>query len=321
MKAKTTLLLAVMLILSAVFVAAQDVPVEIISAEIDNSDIEPFGVNQLDIERGNEFTLRLELMSMVDVNDVEFRAFISGYEFNDVKDITARMGPFDMDANVTYVKKMKLSLPDDLEVDDYQLRIIVSDRWGEETIYNYELQISTQRHAMKIEDVVLSPGSAVKAGQAVLATVRVENKGQKTEDDVKVMVSVPALGLSATEYIDEVEADEEEETEELFLRLPRCVDAGVYDANVDVWFNDGHDKVSGSVQLSVLENEACSPAVQPIVIMEPVNQTIMLGAKEAADAGSNSTVRSALEVILLVLVALLVVVGLIVGFSRMRSEE
>ena len=63
----------------------------------------------------------------------------------------------------------------------------------------------------------------------MLATVRVENKGQKDEDDVKVTVSIPALGLSATDYIDEVEEDEEEETEELFIRMPKCAEAGQYE--------------------------------------------------------------------------------------------
>jgi hypothetical protein len=38
-------------------------------------------------------------------------------------------------------------------------------------------------------------------------------------------------------------------------------------------------------------------------------------------AESAGKVRAALEIILLVLVALLVIVGLIIGFTRMRGEE
>jgi hypothetical protein len=321
MKALTTVLFSLLLVLSSVMVAAQlqDVPVQIMRAEIDDTEIEPFGLNKLDIERDQEFELELELEAWEDANDVEIRAFISGYEFNDVADIEDHIGPFDFDANVTYKKKMHLALPDDVDVDDYQLRVIISDRNGWEWVYNYALQVDTKRHDMKIEDVTLSPGNAVKAGQALLATVRLENKGQKDEDDVKVTVAIPALGVSASEYIEEVESDEEEETEELFLRLPKCAEPGVYDLVVEAWYNDQHSKVSDSGKVTVLENEACTPEPAPVVVVQQAqNQST---STEVSASGSESKVRSALEIILLVLVALLVIVGLIIGFSRMRGEE
>jgi hypothetical protein len=320
MKALMTVVFSMLLVLSAVFVTAQDhfVPVAIERAEIDDTEIEPFGTNRLDIERNEEFELELELFAFEDADDVEIRAFISGYEFNDVKDISDRIGPFDFDANVTYVKRMHFKLPDDVDVDDYQLRVVISDRNGWENVYNFQLLIDTKRHAVKIEDVVLNPGNAVKAGQALLATVRLENKGQKDEEDVKVTASIPALGVSASEYIEEVERDDEEETEELFLRMPKCAEPGIYEMTVDVWYNDGHSKVSDSTKVTVLENEACKPEPAPVVVVQqapPANQST------ETPSDSAGKVRAALEIILLVLVALLVIVGLVIGFSRMRGEE
>lgn len=315
MKALTTMIFSVLLVLSAVFAAAQQtVPVSIEQAEIDDTDIDSFGINQLDIERDQEFSLRLELMSWVDAKDVEIRAFISGYEYNDVKSISDQIGPFDFDANVTYVKKMKLSLPDDLDVDDYQLRVIISDRNGWEQVYNYQLNIDTQRHSMKIEDITLNSNS-VKSGQALLVVARLGNLGQKDEDDVKVVASIPALGVFASDYINEIESDEEEETEEMFIKLPKCAEPGVYDVNVEAWYNEDHDKVSGTTKVTVLENEDCNVEPAPVVVVQQMNQT------SEAPAQSAGKVRGALEVILLVLVALLVIVGLIIGFSRMRGEE
>ncbi|MCI0613155.1 hypothetical protein L0244_09210, partial [bacterium] len=127
MKALTTLLFCAMLLLSSVMVAAQShvTPVAIERAEIDDTEIEPFGVNQLDLERDQEFELELELMAWEAAKDVEIRAFISGYEYNDVNSISDQIGPFDFDENVTYVKKLHISLPDDADVDDYQLRVIL----------------------------------------------------------------------------------------------------------------------------------------------------------------------------------------------------
>ncbi len=320
MKALTTIVFSMLFVLSAVMVAAQDsfVPVAIERAEIDDTEIEPFGFNQLDIERAQEFELELELHPWENAKDVEIRAFISGYEFSDVNDIEDHIGPFDFDANVTYVKKMHLTLPDDVDVDDYQLRVILSDRNGWELVYNYQLQVNTERHSVKIEDVTLSPGSAVKAGQALLATVRLENKGQKDEDDVKVTASIPALGVSASEFIEEIENDEEEETEELFLRLPKCAEPGVYEMVVEAFYNDRHSKVAQSGKVTVLENEACRPEQAPVVVVQQASQN---ATTEVSTSDSSGKVRSALEIILLVLVALLVIVGLIIGFSRMRGEE
>lgn len=320
MKALTTVLFSVLLVLSSVMVAAQDrlVPVSIVEAEIDGTEIEPFGWNQLDLERDQEFTLKLELLAFEDAKDVEINARITGYEFSDVNAISDQIGPFDFDANVTYIKKMQLSLPDDVDLDDYKLRVYLSDRNGWEMLFTYDLKVDAKRHELKIEDVILSPGYSVQAGQALLATVRLENKGQKDQQDVKVVATIPALGVSATEYVEEIEAADEEETEELFLRLPKCAEPGVYDMTVDVWFNDLHKKVSDSGKVTVLENPACAPEPAPVVVVQQaVNQT----AVEPVNSESSGKVRAALEIILLVLVALLVIVGLIIGFSRMRAEE
>jgi hypothetical protein len=49
------------------------------------------------------------------------------------------------------------------------------------------------------------------------------------------------LGVSATEYINEIEEDdEEEETEEIFLRIPQCAEPGLYDVEVAVYFAEKH---------------------------------------------------------------------------------
>ncbi len=313
---KNTIMFSVLFVLSALAVfGLEQLPVAIEQAEIDSTDIFTSGNNQLNVERGEEFTLRLELFSKESIKDVEFRAFVSGYEFNDVKPINDRIGPFDFDANVTYVKKMKLSLPDDVDVDDYQLRVVLSDRNSREKIYNYALQVDTKRHDLNIKDVSLSPGSALKAGQALLVTVRLENQGQKDENNIKVVVALPSLGVLGSEYVDKIKSDKEEETEEVFLKLPKCAEPGVYDITVDAIFNKGHDKVSKAGRITVLENEACKPEPAPVVVQQPVQNLSVV-----ADSGVGK-IRGALEVVLLVLVALLVVVGLVIGFTRMRSEE
>lgn len=305
-----------LLILASVLAVAQSasVPVWIEEAELEGTTIWQNGWNQLDIERNDKVELRLELQSWENVDNVEVRASISGYEHGNVAPITDRIGPFDMDANVTYVRKLQVALPDDVELDDYKLRIELSNRNGFAQVYHYDLQIDAPRNAMKITDVTFNPGSTLVAGQSLLGRVRLENKGQRDQDDVKVTMSVPALGLTATQYIEEVDnGDEQEETEEFFLRLPRCATPGSYEVNVDAFFNNNHNKVSATSKITVLENEDCREP-EPVVVVQQVNQT------QTPAQPQTSGLRTALEIILLVLVALLIVVGLVIGFSRMKDE-
>lgn len=323
MKTLQTLFLSVLLLVSMVATAsAQDstVPVRILKAEIDNTDIHPNGQNVLDIERDEDFTLKLELTADSDVDDVEIRAFISGYEHSDVSDISARAGPFDFSEDVTYVKKLTLNLPNDLPVDDYKLRVFIADRFGNERLYRYDLSIDTERHDVRVDDVILSPGSTVEAGQALLATVRLENFGQKDQDDVKVSAMIHELGVSGSAYIEEIESEETEQTEEMFLRLPKCAKSGEYELHVKAEYNDGRDLAEKSMKINVIENDACKEkevAVPVIVIENTSNETM---AKEQP-VSQPSKIRGALEIVLLVLLALLVIVGLVIGFSRMRAEE
>ncbi len=305
-----------LLILASVLAAAQSasVPVWIEEAELEGTTIWQNGWNQLDIERNDKVELRLELQSWENVDNVEVRASISGYEHGNVAPITDRIGPFDMDANVTYVRKLQVALPDDVELDDYKLRIELSNRNGFAQVYHYDLQIDAPRNAMKITDVTFNPGSTLVAGQSLLGRVRLENKGQRDQDDVKVTMSVPALGLTATQYIEEVDnGDEQEETEEFFLRLPRCATPGSYEVTVDAFYNNNHNKVSATSKITVLENEDCREP-EPVVVVQSVNQT------QTPAQPQTSGLRTALEIILLVLVALLIVVGLVIGFSRMKDE-
>jgi len=160
------------------------------------------------------------------------------------------------------------------------------------------------------------------AGTALLASVRVENKGEKDEDDVRVKVSIPSLGVSATEYIEQIDGEDEEETEEMYLRLPKCAKPGVYDVEVDVEYNEGRDSVHGKQQINVYEDPACNKVEKEtatVVVAPPVQPTENTAVAQPED--KTSKVRSALEITLVVLVAVLVVIGLIMGLSRLGRDE
>ncbi len=248
----------------AVIGSAAALPAVLDEVEVDDTTLTQNAVNRLSLERGEEYEVRVRFTPTFDIDNAEVRVFISGYEFSDVEDIEDQTPVFDADGNVTYVKKLSIVIPDEVDEDDYKLRVVISDRFGDELVANYNLKIDVPRNALKIEDVVFNPSNAVRAGSALLTTVRIENKGEKEQDDVKVTVSIPGLGVSGTEYVDEIDdGDEEEETEEIFIRVPKCAKAGNYDVNIDVEFSQRHRKVSEQRTMTVLEDETCNEDSQP----------------------------------------------------------
>lgn len=254
---KISLLIA--LLLSLVLVSAVNaLPVTLDKVEVDDVELSASAVNRLSVERGKDVEVEVRLSSSDNLKNVEVEAFLSGFEYNDVSRVSDLTQVFDMDTNVTYVKKLRLRLSDLVEEDDYKLRIIVSDRNNNELVENFALKVDVPRHGLKIKNLVQTPEGSVKAGQALLAKVRLRNMGEKDERDVKVTFSLPDLGVSGTTFVDEVENnDEEEESEEVYLRLPKCAKEGTYLLKLDVEFDNNHRKVSETKPVTVLANEDC----------------------------------------------------------------
>lgn len=320
------LLLPIVAFAQETSVAQDNLPLWINEAKIDGTTIYPFDWTKLNLERGSEIELKFYLESMDDVQDVEIDAFISGYEYNHDERIAGHISLFDMDANTIYVKKMKITLPEDLNVNEYKLRVVISDRYRFEQIYSYNLDIDSPRHELKLKDVLLNPNKDVMAGAGFVAKVRLENSGQRDEKDIKVTVGLPELSIQSSEYVDKIKADDEKDSEEIFIRLPRCAVAGEYVVAVEVIYNKGHSKIAGFTKLNVLENPQCNIAkdeesqqIQIIVPQEP-KEPLASEAQEAPVKTSKS-MRTILEISLIVLVALLIIVGFAIGVSKWRKEE
>ncbi len=244
-------------------VGALALPAELNKVTFDGNKLIEDSDNKLNVERGEEYQVKIAFTPTIDLEDVEVEAYISGYEYNNDERISDMIGPFDADEGVTYAKNLKLKIPDDADEDSYKLRIIVSDRHNAPLVANFNLKIALPRHDMAIEDVIINPNNIVEAGNAIIVTVRVDNKGEKDEDDVRVAVTIPELGISNIEYIDEVESGDEESTEEIFLRIPRCTTPGVYDVLVEASFSNKHEKVNAKSSIQVLEDESCEDSKGP----------------------------------------------------------
>ncbi|MBR9683311.1 hypothetical protein GOV03_02110 [Candidatus Woesearchaeota archaeon] len=363
------------------------------------------------VEAGETLDVELKLLGLDDgddehtfeVKDIQVEIEVNGYEYGDLEDSSAM---FDLEEGDSKWVDLSVTLPRDLETGDdlYSLRVKVTDQNSNELTRVVNLKVDNARHGLDIADVVFSPGTSVKAGQSLLTTVLVENFGGNDEEDVKVTVEFPELGLIAVDYIDLIKDGDKEHTgeDEEILRLPLCTEEGDYTARVTVEYNHG-ETVSKDFLIHVSASDRCSAgedkliitvgpesqnvvanqqAVYPIaltnagtsaktyvlelntgewaasslsenlVVLAPGNTAVVYAyvtANDAATAGekvatltissddnvlktiylqanvvpqdSGLNLRSSLEVALVVLVAVLVLVGLILGFSRLRKDD
>ncbi|MBI5871791.1 hypothetical protein HZB88_01775 [archaeon] len=192
-------------------------------------------------------------ISQVKVEGIEVDG--TGYEYDDVE-VSSDM--FDMEPGVIYSKSLSLELPADMDVEDNEYTLYVQAYDAEGSVQNsYTLYLERTRHKVEIIDLLVSPSSA-EAGESVLLDVRIKNYGDQKEEDIKVIASIDALGLSVSDYVDELAAYEEDNEDEedsdsavLTLNIPEDADAGVYELAVDVEYADGHETVEDEASLTI----------------------------------------------------------------------
>ncbi len=363
----------------------------------------------LAVEEGQTLDIRLMLHSETGANDVEVDAKISGFEYSDQVSLSDSTALFNIAANTTKAVNLQVEVPRDLDADNYWLRLRVLDRDSAAVVWNIPVAIESARNGLDIADVSFSPSTTVKAGRSLLATVLLQNYGARNQNDVKVTVAVPALGVSAVEYVD-VDADEQdldfEDVPEMFLPIPANAAAGDYEVRVTADFNR-HDSVTKTFTVHVQANELFQPETDDVLVLAvgPEAQNVAAGSRAtyaialdnagsrskayllSASTGSwattalsenlvvleagrskvvyvdvtaaenavagpqtvtvtvsadgevletvslnanvvaasvaprNTDLRSGLEIALIVLVVLLVIIGLIFGFSRLRKDH
>ena len=297
---KNLLNLLVVFILGVLMSTVAFAAVNIDSVKVDGTTMTQSSTNMiLDAERGDEIEVKVQITPSTDMKDVEIEAVLRGIDSKDkVEDMT---DTFDVKQGVSYVKKLALPLVQKMDQDRYKLRIRVSDRDSATVEQTYELEVDTKRHDVEIRDVVLSPNTEVKAGRAVLSTVRLRNRGEKDEDGIKVVVSIPELGVSASDFVDKLEKegdnDDQATTEEMFLRIPDNAETGDYKVRVEVYFDDGDKKNAKEATIHVLAEENAvvkAPQEKTVIAVAVDKQSAAQGGQEVGypitltNAGSES---------------------------------
>jgi len=223
---------------------------EVITVKVDGDEVENGDDVRYEQKRDESISIRVKLMATGNMSDVEIIAMILGDDHYNIVDDSET---FDVDEDVIYTKNLELKLPDVMDQDDYKLRILVADRYSASKIYNYNLKVESDKHTMQIKDVIFTPSKTVEAGRALLSIVRLRNLGMVDEDNVKVTLSIPGLGLSSSDYIDEIESDDSVSSEEMYMRLPDDAKKGSYDVFVSVKYDENTRLVESVYTINVEE--------------------------------------------------------------------
>ena len=250
----------VMLIVFSGLVSAQSYEV---------SDIDINGVDMSDgvtaqIELGEDTKVVVDFIGTDYVDDVKVKAWIGGYEHGDVEDTS---DIFDVEPNVTYSKTLYLNIPEDMDVDDndFTLYVEVYDDVDSD-MYGFSVYVEQQRHSLDIYDVIYD--TILQDNDVV--EIRVENNGERKEEDIKVELTIGAFSTSA--YIDELAAspedsneDEEDSQSISFLLDLEGFTTGYYDMEIDVSYNRGHDDVEHVYTVYVEGEEEEEVVVEEVV--------------------------------------------------------
>lgn len=259
-----------------------DATTSVVFDKIEINDVEVTNGGMVFVERGDDLDIRAELFSPVDYKDVRVKASIEGYEYEDIDDSSEI---FDIEGSTGIITKLlHLQLPNDIDVGDYSLNVEVSNPLGLKNIFGIVLQIREGRHSLAIQDVVLRPTSSVEAGRPLGIEVRVENMGSRKEEDVMVTASIPDLGVSSRDYINELgfeesDSDDDETSDSVTVYLPIPVDAitGEYELNIDVEYSRGHEIVSAKTKIYVQGTSAAVSSINSIISIDAISKSVTRG--------------------------------------------
>ena len=215
---------------------------------VNNNDVND--VDTLQVMNGQTLDLSMRLSALESFDDARITVFVEGYEHSP---ITASTEIFSVVEGKTYIKSLSIDLPKDIDnMQDYILRIVGANDLSGITYKEYTLYVDTQRHRVDVLDLVLTPSSGVEPGQNIIANVRMKNRGQKSQDSVKVNIAIPELGVSESSYVSNLNSDEVATSDDMLLFVPESAEAGSYEVAVTLSYDDGYTSSTQTYSLNVL---------------------------------------------------------------------
>lgn len=261
-----------------------ETPVQIKTVEVDNTELSLNSQNYLNVKRGEEIEVRVVAEFYEPLELVRIEASIPGYEFDTLR---VASDVFDVESasdthRVTTPITLKLELPDDIEKNEYPLRISVSAKNHQDFDETYNLLISQKRRDVLVKDVMVQPRYEVRSGTSIFVTARVENEGAKDEENVRVEFRIPELNVLDAVYVGDLLSDTEESVEQLMLRIPACAKEGDYILETSARYAKGHfESPTETTTIHVVDGGLCTESGTSLQHKDAVQYGVAPGHVEA----------------------------------------
>ncbi|MFT4243942.1 MAG: hypothetical protein ACMXYB_00615 [Candidatus Woesearchaeota archaeon] len=223
-------------------------PVSINSVEVNGLKLNDF--SSLSVQNGGTVYITISFVGQRDADNAGFKADIQGYEQVILQDST---NLFRVRQGVASSQTLSINLPADMNSQqEYILRVYGSNDLSGLTYREYSLNIESSQNSLQITDLTLNPSTGVEPGQAVIANVRVNNRGQQNQGTVKTIVEVPELNIRAESFLTNLNVGEARTSEDMYLGVPRDAEPGIYTANVIIQYNEGYTQSKAEFDFVVL---------------------------------------------------------------------
>ena len=245
---KKVLIIALMLLLCMSVVFGADYTIE--QVYVNGIEAED---SKVQVELGSTLQILVYLDGVTE-GDMNIRAWIGGYEYGLIQDVTDM---FDVEEGVSYKKYLYLDIPEDMDASqDYTLYVEAYDDTDSEML-EFDLYLEDPRHSVVVKDVFLS-SSQVEAGDYLGVKVRLQNLGENIERDIKITVSLE--GVSSRVYLEELgakdsETDDELSSSTLYLTVPENLE-GDYMMQIEVEYNNGYSTITEYEWIRVAANQS-----------------------------------------------------------------
>jgi len=265
--------LLVVSMLAVPLASSATVPVQIQEVYVNGKEV--VGNEVRILERASDLEVEVKLLGTGDDDHITVEATIETDKDSD--EATAKTDTFRILNGKVVYKTLEIHLPERMDADEeYVLKIEVGNRRDDEVNKNIIVHVDPAKHAMKIKDVLFSPDNEVKAGRALITNVRVKNVGLQDEDSVKVTVSIPELGVTDSDYIDDLEEGDTTTSEDIWFRIPEDALSGEYTVEVAVEYDDGDEELVEEYSINVLGEETAETG-KTLVVVSDVVQDVTAG--------------------------------------------
>lgn len=247
----------------------------------------------LKTDLGETMTIRVKVQANQDVENLEVSARLVGYEYNDKDRVSDNSETFDLKAGDTEYQDLEITIPTRADKDVYELRVDLDGRAANYEHGVFTVRIAGPRKALLIRDVVLTPSGAIESGRSLLAQARLENIGERDQDDVKVSFAIEGLQVEGSVYMNQLDGEttigrgEKKTSEEVYLRIPACAKPGTYQLVTTVTF-DEFEETTSSQSITITDGGLCSQTStnsnQPakVIVTAPSAQNVQIGVGGAS---------------------------------------